>query len=171
MLVYGPVPSRRLGRSLGVNTIPPKACSYACIYCQVGQTTDLRCERRAFHDPRAVVDAVRARLAAVRAAGEVVDHVSVVPDGEPTLDTGLGEILDGLADLGPPVAVITNGSLLARADVRRDLGRADWVSVKVDTVDPRTWRRLNRPHGHCDLAGQLGGLLTFARKFEGFLAT
>ena len=171
MHVYGPVPSRRLGRSLGVNTIPPKACSYACIYCQVGRTTDLRCERRVFHEPRAVLAAVGERLDAVRAAGEAVDHLSVVPDGEPTLDVNLGEILAGLGELGPPVAVITNGSLLARPPVRRDLARADWVSVKVDTVDPRTWHRLNRPHGGCDLGGQLDGLLAFAAEFGGTLVT
>ncbi len=171
MLVYGPVPSRRLGRSLGVNTIPSKWCTLACVYCQVGRTDHLTATRRCFHDPDAIVAAVARRLQEVTAAGEVVDHVSIVPDGEPTLDRNLGETIAGLRELGRPVAVISNGSLIDHAGVRRDLARADWVSLKVDAAGERTWRRLNRPHGRLDLAAIGDGMRAFAAEFGGTLAT
>ena len=88
-LVFGPIPSRRLGRSLGINNIPPKTCSYSCVYCQVGRTTRSRIARRTFFDPEAIVEAVRARVEWVRADGSRIDYLTFVPDGEPTLDRNL----------------------------------------------------------------------------------
>jgi wyosine [tRNA(Phe)-imidazoG37] synthetase (radical SAM superfamily) len=171
MMVYGPVPSRRLGRSLGINHLPPKTCSYACVYCQVGRTSDLRVDRRPFHGPRTILDAVRRRTDEVRSGGETIDYLSFVPDGEPSLDIDLGETIVALRELGMPIAVISNGSLIARPDVRLDLAAADWVSLKLDTVDPAVWRRLNRPHGACDLTAIERGLLAFREEFTGTLAT
>ncbi len=89
-IVFGPVPSRRLGRSLGINNIPPKSCSYSCVYCQAGRTDHLSAERRSFFPPGEVIAAVEARLEACRDAGEQVDYASFVPDGEPTLDVPSG---------------------------------------------------------------------------------
>jgi wyosine [tRNA(Phe)-imidazoG37] synthetase (radical SAM superfamily) len=183
-LAFGPVPSRRLGRSVGINTIPSvlsgegrradqpfKACSYSCAYCQVGRTPGQRIERTAFFEPALVVQSARQVVEETRRAGGRIDYLSVVPDGEPTLDLRLGELIEGLRPLAIPVAVITNGSLLPRADVRRELALADWVSLKVDAVDERPWRRLDRPHRALRLADILDGMLAFRDVFEGCLAT
>jgi wyosine [tRNA(Phe)-imidazoG37] synthetase (radical SAM superfamily) len=171
VIPFGPVPSRRLGRSLGINHIPPKVCTYSCVYCQVGRTTRLRTLRRAFRDPVDVARVVERRLEAAARAGERVDYLTFVPDGEPTLDQGLGPMIRALRPLGVPIAVITNGSLLDREDVRRDLAEADWVSIKVDTVDSERWCQVNRPHGRLQLASILDGMHAFAADFAGQVAT
>lgn len=171
MIVYGPVPSRRLGRSLGINNIPPKSCTYACTYCQVGRTRDMKVERREFHEPARVVGRVRERLAELDRAGEKVDYLSLVPDGEPTLDIHLRREIVALRGLGLPIAVISNGTLLTHPEVRDNLAAADWVSVKVDATDVPTWHRLNRPHSSLDLTAILEGLLAFRDEFKGHLAT
>lgn len=170
-LVFGPVPSRRLGQSLGVNNIPAKHCSYSCVYCQIGRTPYMAAERRSFFAPSDICDAVRRRLEECRRDRVRVDYLTVVPDGEPTLDAELGELLVQLRELGPPVAVITNGSLLDRSDVRSELAAADWVSVKVDAVSSRPWRLVDRPHGKLRLDGILEGLRIFAAGDRGTLVT
>jgi len=168
---FGPVPSRRLGQSLGVNNIPPKICTYACVYCQLGRTPRMQLTRQAFFRPEATAKVVLRRLEECDRAGVRVDYLSVVPDGEPTLDANLGELLMKLHELGPPVAVITNGSLLDRSDVRSELALADWVSVKVDAVRETTWRSVDRPHGKLRLEPILEGLRTFADSFSNVLVT
>jgi wyosine [tRNA(Phe)-imidazoG37] synthetase (radical SAM superfamily) len=168
-IAFGPVPSRRLGRSLGVNNIPPKHCSYSCVYCQVGRTFSLEVDRRAFHAREQVVAAVAHRVADCRASGQRIDYVTFVPDGEPTLDLQLGQEIRALGPLGIPVAVITNGSLLWRADVRADLDAADVVCVKVDAAEERTWRRISRPSHALSLAMVLDGIRQFASGYRGRL--
>jgi len=170
-IVYGPVPSRRLGRSLGINNIPPKICSYSCVYCQLGRTTRMQIERGAFYDPESMVIAVRERVNRCREKGEGVDYLTFVPDGEPTLDINLGKEINLLRPLGIKVAVITNASLLWREDVRQDLQGADWVSLKVDVVTRKAWRRVNRPQKTLKLEDVLAGMLRFADAFEGELST
>jgi wyosine [tRNA(Phe)-imidazoG37] synthetase (radical SAM superfamily) len=168
---FGPIPSRRLGRSLGVNNIPAKVCTYSCVYCQVGRTTAMELERRAFYPPQVIADDVAAKLESARRQGEDADYITFVPDGEPTLDVNLGLELELLRPLGVPLAVITNSSLISREDVRADLARADWASLKVDAVDEEAWRRVNRPHGKLRLEAMLNGVRAFARDFGGTLAT
>jgi wyosine [tRNA(Phe)-imidazoG37] synthetase (radical SAM superfamily) len=155
MIAFGPVPSRRLGRSIGINHIPPKTCSYACVYCQVGRTSRLRTARRAFYAVDDIVADVARKVDDARAAGEPVDYLTLVPDGEPTLDINLGQVIERIKPLGVKIAVISNGSWLWRADVRRALAGADWVSVKVDAVRPDVWRRINRPHRSLWFGGPL----------------
>jgi wyosine [tRNA(Phe)-imidazoG37] synthetase (radical SAM superfamily) len=169
MIAFGPIPSRRLGRSLGINHIPLKVCSYACVYCQVGPTLQMRAERQAFHSPAEIVDSVSRKVAECHAKGESIDYLSFVPDGEPTLDVNLGAHIRALEPLGIPVAVITNASLLWMPEVREELAAAGLVSVKVDTTLPGTWHRLDRPHGGVDLAQVLDGIRTFAREYRGTL--
>ena len=168
MFVYGPVPSRRLGRSLGVNHVPPKTCSYSCVYCQLGRTDNMICDRRRFYDPGLIVGQVRER---VESAGEEIDYVTFVPDGEPTLDISLGEMIEAVNELGARTAVIGNASLLWMEDVRSDLMAADWVSVKVDAVTEDAWRRVDRPHGGLDHGAVLDGLRTFSKEYGGTLST
>jgi wyosine [tRNA(Phe)-imidazoG37] synthetase (radical SAM superfamily) len=171
MIAFGPVPSRRLGRSLGINNIPPKNCSYSCIYCQVGRTLQMQVERRAFYEPEEIVADVQEKVARTERAQEPVDYVAFVPDGEPTLDVHLGREIDLLKPLGIPIAVITNASLIWRQDVREDLMAADWVSLKVDAADEQTWRQVSRPHGSLQLSSILEGALEFARIYPGTLVT
>lgn len=171
MIAYGPVPSRRLGRSLGINNIPPKSCTYACAYCQVGRTLDMKPARREFYRPEDIVREVGVRLEDVKSSGEAVDFLSFVPDGEPTLDVNLGHEIELLRAFERPVAVITNASLLSSPDVREELATADWVSLKVDAVDEETWRRLNRPHKALNLPDILAGARAFRRMFSGTLVT
>jgi wyosine [tRNA(Phe)-imidazoG37] synthetase (radical SAM superfamily) len=171
MILFGPVPSRRLGRSLGVNNIPPKVCSYSCAYCQAGRTRTLRAQRRRFFDPAQIRAQVENRLRALQAQGERVDYLSFVPDGEPTLDLELGRAIALLRSLAVPVAVISNASLIDRKDVQVDLRKADWVCLKVDAVRELTWRRLNRPHRSLRLAAIQEGLLRFRESFAGRLVT
>jgi wyosine [tRNA(Phe)-imidazoG37] synthetase (radical SAM superfamily) len=170
-VAFGPVPSRRLGRSLGVNNVPPKHCSYSCVYCQVGRTTFLETERREFHPPADVVSAVVRRVTECRGSGLRVDCVTFVPDGEPTLDLRLGDEIRALKPLAIPLAVITNGSLLWRPDVRADLDGADVVSVKVDAADEATWRRVCRPSCALALPVVLDGMRRFAAEYRGTLLT
>jgi wyosine [tRNA(Phe)-imidazoG37] synthetase (radical SAM superfamily) len=170
-IAFGPVRSRRLGWSLGINNVPHKTCSYACIYCQIGATTHARVRREAYLDPTVVSGAVRARASACRSSGQTIDYATFVPDGEPTLDVHLGEAIRAIRGPDLRVAVLTNASLLWREDVRDDLLGADWVSMKIDTVDERTWRQLNRPVRRLDLAVVLAGVRRFAEDFHGILAT
>lgn len=170
-IVYGPVPSRRLGRSLGINNIPPKICSYSCVYCQLGNTTNMQTRRRRFYNPEEIALAVQEKVNQVRDKGEPIDYLTFVPDGEPTLDINLGREIELLRPLGIETAVITNASLLWREDVRQDLQGADYVSLKVDTVSKETWRRVNRPHKTLKLDDVLDGMLKFADAFKGKLTT
>jgi len=168
---FGPVPSRRLGQSLGINNIPAKVCTYACCYCQLGPTSNMHQERCCFYHPQRVFTDVQKRLAGCRAANERVDYLTFVPDGEPTLEANLGREIELLKPLGIPVGVITNSSLIWREDVREDLAKADWVSLKVDAVEERTWRKINRPLRALDLSEILAGLLEFAQSYRGELVT
>jgi wyosine [tRNA(Phe)-imidazoG37] synthetase (radical SAM superfamily) len=170
-IVFGPVPSRRLGRSLGINNIPPKNCSYSCRYCQVGTTHGTSVEPQDFYSPGEILEAVETRLQKLRAADETIDYLTFVPDGEPGLDRQLGQDIELLRPLGVPIAVITNGSLLWREDIRASIGRADWVSVKVDSVLEPAWQRINRPHESLQLPVVLDGIRRFARDFSGELVS
>ena len=171
MIAFGPVPSRRLGRSLGINNIPPKICTFACVYCQLGRTLKMQVERCAFYRPEEVVSAVRDKVEKATASGESIDYLTFVPDGEPTLDANLGREIELLKPLGIKIAVITNSSLIWRADVREDLMGADWVSLKIDAAQEDVWRRIDRPHGSLRLASVLDGMLEFAKDYTGELVT
>lgn len=171
MIGYGPVPSRRLGRSLGINNIPPKICSYSCVYCQLGRTTNMSVKREAFVKPRELVEAVQIRVDKLQDNGERIDYLSFVPDGEPTLDINLGKEIEEIRRLGIKVAVITNASLLWQQEVRNDLLKADWVSLKIDAVSPQLWKKIDRPNGFLRLKWILEGIEEFSRIFDRKLVT
>ncbi|MEW6059717.1 MAG: radical SAM protein [Actinomycetota bacterium] len=166
---FGPIPSRRLGRSLGINNIPPKICSYDCVYCQVGKTPSTQLEPRSIYRPEELVRAVFRQVEQVRAVGESIDYLTFVPDGEPTLDANLGLTIGLLRGLEIPIAVISNGSLAWRREVREALRAADWVSVKVDAAEEKAWRRLNRPPDALALDTVLDGIRALADGFPGRL--
>jgi len=170
-LVYGPVPSRRLGRSLGINNIPPKRCSYSCVYCQLGQTVDMQIKRSAFYQPLELARNVRERVRQLRDKGELIDYLAFVPDGEPTLDINIGKEIELLRALGIKIAVITNASLIWHEDVQQDLQKADWVCLKVDAVTPSIWGSIDKPHEKIKLDNILEGILGFAKSFQGELTS
>ena len=171
MIIFGPVPSRRLGRSLGINNIPAKVCSYSCVYCQLGRTIKTSIERRAFYDPEQIFKNVKERIGEAKAKDEKIDYLTFVPDGEPTLDANLGREMELLKALNRPIAILTNASLLWRADVKEDLLKADLVSVKIDAVSEKNWRKINRPHKSLKIDEILNGIIEFSGEFKGKLIT
>jgi len=166
-LAFGPVPSRRLGRSLGINNIPPKTCSYSCVYCQVGKTTNISVDRQIFYKSEDLSIAVRRKVHEATVRNERIDYLTFVSDGEPTLDLNLSKELSSLKQTGLPIAVITNASLLWRDDVKEDLRKADFVSLKVDAVSEDLWRKVNRPHRDLRLNIVLEGIREFTEEFRG----
>jgi wyosine [tRNA(Phe)-imidazoG37] synthetase (radical SAM superfamily) len=171
MIAFGPVPSRRLGRSLGINNIPPKVCTYSCVYCQVGKTSRLQVERCPFYKTDDIFKRVKKHVKKAQEKGESIDYLAFVPDGEPTLDTNLGREIDRLKTLGIKIAVITNGSLIFRDDVKEDLVNADWVSLKLDSSWNSNWRKINRPHRDLELTLIMKGMMEFSKHFHGKLVT
>ena len=112
MIAFRPVPSRRLGRSLGINNIPAKICSYSCAYCQVGRTLQMELKRRSFYSPQEIYQEVLEKVNRSESMGQAIDYLTFVPDGEPTLDINLGQEIDMLRSLGIRIAVISNASLI-----------------------------------------------------------
>lgn len=130
MIAYGPVPSRRLGYSLGINNIPAKYYSYSCIYCQVGRTTQLTIERQEFYPVDQILSDVETKVTDCVKLDKKIDYLTIVPDGEPTLDINLGKLISELKQFDIPIAVISNASLIDRPDVQEELMGANWVSSK-----------------------------------------
>lgn len=171
MKAFGPVPSRRLGNSLGINNIFPKVCTYSCVYCQIGKTITLQCDRQAFYDPDGLAREVKEKVHKVKKSNITIDYLSFVPDGEPTLDINLGKIIELIRPLNIKIAVITNGSLINHKDVREDLKKADLVSLKLDAATRKTWLRTDRPHKSLDQKAIFDGMLKFKAVFKGVIIT
>lgn len=166
--VFGPVPSRRLGFSLGINNIPYKICSYSCVYCQLGKTLKYSIERRNYGEPSKIQKEVKEVLG----SSVKVDYITFVPDGEPTLDSSLGEIVDSLRSItDKPIAILTNSSLLWKSDVIEDVSKLDLVSVKIDSVLEDSWKRINRPHPSLKLDLILDGLMELSKVYKGEIIT
>ncbi|MCK9265840.1 radical SAM protein [bacterium] len=170
-IVFGPVPSRRLGQSLGVNNIPYKVCSYSCLYCQIGRTDNVTSERRAFYPVEKIVGEVGSIIKILQEKKEKIDYITFVPDGEPTLDINIGKEIEELKKFGIKIAVITNASLLWDKDVRADLNKADLVSIKVDAFEANVWGKINRPAENLDYKKVLEGIEIFRREYKGKLLT
>lgn len=171
MIAFGPVPSRRLGQSLGINNIPAKICTYSCIYCQVGRTLQMQIKRKQFYNREEILKEVEWKVKEAMARGEPIDYLTFVPDGEPTLDINLGKEIQLLKGLGIKIAVISNASLIWKDDVRHDLNKSDWVSLKIDTVSENIWRRIDRAHGLLRLEKIFQGIKEFANSYRGELVT
>ena len=162
--IFGPVPSRRLGLSLGVDLVPRKLCTLDCVYCQVGRTTDKRTERADF----VPVADVLAELAETLPRVPRPDYITLSGSGEPTLNARLGEVIDGVRRLTDvPVAILTNGTLLGDPAVRRDCAKADLVVPSLDAGDEETFQRVNRPAAGLTLEGLVEGLAALRREFAG----
>ena len=165
--VYGPVPSRRLGRSLGVNPIPFKTCNYSCVYCQLGRTAHLINERRDFFSKEEILSEIKQ---AIKIHEGDIDYITFVGEGEPTLYKSLGWLIKDVKKIASlPVAVITNGALLYREDVREELLPAEVVMPSLDAAKEHTFRRLNRPHRDLDIENIVQGMIQFRNIFKGQL--
>jgi wyosine [tRNA(Phe)-imidazoG37] synthetase (radical SAM superfamily) len=171
MIVFGPIPSRRLGKSLGINNVPPKICSYSCVYCQLGNTDYMSLKRREFFSPEKIFDEAAEKVYQLKRKGETIDYITFVPDGEPTIDINLGKIIEKLKKLEIKTAVISNASLIWIEAVQNDLQQADWVSLKIDSASEKVWKKINRPHGILKLEKIIHGIEEFASYFKGELAT
>ena len=163
--LFGPVPSRRLGISLGVDLVPQKTCTYNCVYCECGKTTDLTCERREYVPTGRVI----AELDAYLATAPDLDYVTFAGSGEPTLHSGIGEIIAFVKDRYPRyrVAVLTGSALLPDPAVRAALMRADLVVPSLDAVSEEVFQALNRPHQGLTAGRVLAGLIAFVREYPG----
>jgi wyosine [tRNA(Phe)-imidazoG37] synthetase (radical SAM superfamily) len=165
MFAYGPVPSRRLGRSIGVSPIPAKTCTYSCVYCQLGRTDHLQFKRCSFFPKEDILE----DLSKVVAQSEA-DYITFVGDGEPTLNQDLGWLIRKTKELWKiPVAVITNGSLLFLKEVRHELNAADVVLPTLDAGNEATFRLINRPHPQIKFAKMIDGLINFRHEYSGQL--
>lgn len=166
MPIFGPVPSRRLGRSLGIDVIPPKTCSFDCIYCESGATTHLTIERRLFHPPERILAELDDFFARHTGGADALTFSSA---GEPTLYLGLGELIARVKERYPklPLVVLTNGSLFWDPGVRRDLLLADRVVPSLDAVTVESFRKINRPHPKLDLEQIIEGIRAFRREYTG----
>ncbi len=161
---YGPVPSRRLGRSLGVDLVPAKTCDFNCIYCQLGPGERTTLARREYVPVEEVVEEVRARLAECARP----DYVTLAGSGEPTLHASFGRVAAGIREITEvPVALLTNGSLFHLPDVRGGCGGLDLVLPSLDAGDEETFRRVNRPHPDLTLALLVEGLVRLREEFRG----
>lgn len=164
--IFGPVPSRRLGLSLGISPIPKKTCNFSCIYCQLGRTNHLTNTRKEYFP----VGEVIAELDTVLSRNPDYDVVTVVGEGEPTLYSGLGRLIELVkARTDKPVAVITNGALVYDPDVQGDLGKADIVLLSMDAYDPASLKEINRPFGTINYSDMYRGLQDFAERYQGQL--
>jgi wyosine [tRNA(Phe)-imidazoG37] synthetase (radical SAM superfamily) len=162
--LYGPVPSRRLGRSLGIDLVPLKTCTYDCIYCQLGRTTRKTMDRRAYFS----MNEILTEMDQVLNAGETPDYIGIAGSGEPTLHSGIGVLIKEIKRrTAIPVAVLTNGSLLWMPAVRAALMSADLVLPSLDAGDPRLFKRINRPCGGITFDRMVNGLIQFTHRFPG----
>ena len=163
--VFGPVPSRRLGFSLGVDLLLPKTCTLDCVYCELGPTTRRTTQRQRFRSARQVLDQVERRLASL---AHPPDFITLAGSGEPTLHLDLGLVLEELARLGTArLAVLTNGTLCSDPAVREELSRADVVIPSLDAVSPEAFRRVNRPAPELEVAEIIEGLVSLRKQFQG----
>jgi len=162
--IYGPVPSRRLGFSLGVDILPYKTCSFNCIYCQLGRTDRKFGRRQRFFSSPDILRQIKAAIA----KNPRIDHITFSGSGEPTLNTGIGDLIRKIKKMTDiPVVVLTNSSLLNRWSVRRALLAADVVVPSLDAAAAATFRRVNRPLPSLKVADIVGALAMFRREFKG----
>ena len=165
--IFGPVPSRRLGMSLGIDIVPAKICSLDCVYCEVGQTTNLTVKRETFFD----LQGLFAELEEYFSLHPDPDYITFSGSGEPTLNTHIEDILTFIKDKKPqvPVAILTNGTLLPDKAVRSSILAADLVLPSLDAATEKTFKRMNRPHKSLDLKSHIQGLIDFRQEYSGLI--
>lgn len=161
--IFGPVPSRRLGRSLGIDLVPFKTCTYDCVYCQLGKTTNKTLERREWIEVEKVIEEAKGAIERTQP-----DYVTISGSGEPTLNSGFGRVIEEIKSITDiPVALLTNGSLFYEADVRDAACMADLVIPSLDAGTEESFRKINRPADDLDFGEMVEGLLSFRDQYKG----
>lgn len=164
-ILFGPVLSRRLGRSLGVDMVPYKTCSFNCVYCELGRTTCQTLQRKSFLDPALVIEELKERL--VQLAGEV-DYITLAGSGEPTLNADLGDVVARIRELtATPIAVLTNSSLLPDPEVRKELYGVDLIVPSLDAVTQKVFEQINLPLEGISAGEILESLIRLRKEFFG----
>ncbi len=167
-IVFGIVPSRRLGQSLGISPIPKKTCNYSCVYCQLGRTTEYTRERQMFFDVDYIIHELKEYLNTI--VPSQYDIITIVGDGEPTLYLGLGDLIKRIKNIqNKPVAVISNGSLIMEPQIRKELTMADVVLLNFDSWDEQSFRKLNRPLNSIEFINRYKGYIEFRKEFSGII--
>ncbi len=163
--LFGPVPSRRLGMSLGVDLVPKKVCSLDCVYCEVGRTTKLSSEREEYINS----DCIKDELKDYFDNNPAPDYITITASGEPTLNLHLGEIIDFIKDAKPDmsIAVITNGTLLHDEKVRKALMKADLLLPSLDAATDAAFKKINRPAKDLNIENCIQGLIALSNEFKG----
>ena len=163
--IYGPVPSRRLGNSLGIDPIPSKTCNYQCIYCQLGKTTNFTNERKDFSPKEEIIKEMEE---SINLNKNEFDYITFVGSGEPTLYKSLGDLILKAKELSEkPICVITNGSLLHHEDVKDELIFSDVVLPTLDAGDEKLFIKINRPHPSIKFEKMIQGYIDFRKEFKG----
>ena len=163
--LFGPVPSRRLGRSLGIDLVPYKTCTFDCIYCDLGRTTHKTISRQSYVSPEEIQGELEICLSALE---KNPDYITISGSGEPTLNTNIGEIIRKIKEItSTPVAVLTNSSLLSFSEIRRDLLEADLILPSIDAVTPALFEYINRPHQSLKIEEIISGLIQFRKQYRG----
>jgi wyosine [tRNA(Phe)-imidazoG37] synthetase (radical SAM superfamily) len=163
--IFGPVPSRRLGKSLGIDLIPAKTCTYDCLYCQVGKTTRKTLHTEAFAPLQEIFKELQEKLRHLSP-----DTITLSGSGEPTLHQGIGELISfirGHTEI--PTAIITNGSLLYRQEIRRRILHAHMIMPTLSSAFEETFQAIHRPHGHLRLSRVIEGLIALRSEYKGLL--
>jgi wyosine [tRNA(Phe)-imidazoG37] synthetase (radical SAM superfamily) len=161
--VYGPVPSRRLGQSLGVSPIPAKTCNYSCVYCQIGRTTHFTNTRQDFFPPKKILREIEHATANLE-----FDYLTFVGEGEPTLNQSLGWLINAIKEFSDkPIAVITNGALLYDSKMRKELLQADVILPTLDATEQELFKKVNRPYRTLDIEKIIQGMMDFREDFTG----
>lgn len=162
--VFGPVASRRLGRSLGIDIVPAKSCTLDCIFCEVGRTRLKTIERRPYVAPGPILQELQTYLGCIPEP----DYLTITGSGEPTLNSLLGQIIDMIRPLLTiPIALLTNGTLFFRPDVRQDAAKADVVLPTLDAPDQATFEMIHRPHPSITIHQVIQGLQQFRKEYKG----
>jgi wyosine [tRNA(Phe)-imidazoG37] synthetase (radical SAM superfamily) len=162
--LYGPINSRRLGRSLGVDIVPFKTCTLGCIYCQLGKTTNKTIRRKEYVPIVKILKEMKSKIK----EGLDADYITIGGSGEPCLNKGLGRLIENIKKISDiPVALLTNGTLFYRADVRAEAAKADVVLPSLDAGDEKTFKKVNRPHTAINIKKLISGLRAFRRQFGG----
>ncbi len=167
-IVFGIVPSRRLGQSLGISPIPKKACNFSCVYCQLGRTTEYTRERQMFFNVDFIIRELKEYLNTIDPSQ--YDIITIVGDGEPTLYLGLGDLIKRIKNIqDKPVAVISNGSLIANPQIRKELAMADVVLLNFDSWNEQSFRKISRPLKSIEFINRYKGYIEFRKEFSGII--